>query len=113
MNIGNILKNRLEKLGISIDQLSGDCLLKKEFIKGILEDQISLEKIDMFDLKLISNELYCTPAYFWDENKRKKDVVLSSFNRGNDTKKSNLAKARLQKYVSDYIFLKNVIDQDV
>ena len=110
MYIGELLKARLNMFGLSKEQFAENCMFDIEYINAILDNKVSLEEIDDFDLDVISTALFCTPEYFSDENARKQDVVFSSCNRGKDTSRSNYAKGRLQKYMRDMLMLKEALN---
>jgi len=109
MFIGNLLQDRLNLFGMSVEQFSDDIMMDSELVQGIISNEISLNDIDAFDLQVISNALYCEPEYFFDLDARNNDVVFCSSNRGDDTACSNLAKAKLQQFVRDVLFLKEAI----
>lgn len=108
MNIGKILKERMNLFDISISELSERTLIDENQIKNILQDKLTIEQIDIFDLDVISYELYCTPEYFIDHKTREADVLFTCRNRGTDNLQSILAKARIQKFVRDIVFLEEV-----
>ena len=105
MYFGSVLNERLQMFGFTPDSFSNDVLMDQEYIKKIIKDEISFEEIVDFDIQVISNALFCEPEYFVDESARKKDVVFNSSNRGNNSAKSNLAKAKLQLYMKDFRFV--------
>ncbi|SHI24099.1 hypothetical protein SAMN02745823_03799 [Sporobacter termitidis DSM 10068] len=109
MFIGSVLGERMDMLGVSLETLADETMLEKQFIEDILNNRIEFENIDEFDIEVISNALYCDTNYFTDERSRLNDVVLCSKNRGNDTTKSNLAKAKLQSYMRDLIWIKEAL----
>ncbi|CEP97583.1 Uncharacterised protein [[Clostridium] sordellii] len=111
MVIGKILESRMNALGMNIDQLSDRSFVEKETIEEILNNRLGLDDIDMFDLEIISKCLYCNVNYFTDEKYRKKDIIHSSMNRGNNDTKSNNVKGQLQVIASDFIFLKQIMTE--
>ena len=108
MYIGNFLQERIKMFGYSVDNFAEEVLMDKQDIQDIINDKVSFEELEPFDICVISNALFCTPRYFIDENERNKDLVyITKDNKGN-TIKSNLVKGRLQKYIKDILFLHKV-----
>lgn len=112
MAIGDIINDRMTCLGITAESLADECFIDEDYLIDIMNNKIPISKIDSFDIDMLSSALYCNPEYFYDSDERKKDVVFSSFNRGNDTCKSNMAKAHIQEYMRSYVFLKEIIEKD-
>lgn len=111
MYIGEILKSRMNALDINIELLADKSFVDQELIEDILENNIDLENIDVFDLELISKSLYCNVDYFIDENVRNKDMIHSSMNRGSNDVKTNTVKGQLQVVASDFIFLRQIMSE--
>jgi hypothetical protein len=109
MFIGSILRERMDMLGFSSESLANNTMLEEQYIEDIMNDHIELENIDDFDSELLSNALFCDIYYFKDMSIRSKDVVFCSMNRGIDTVKSNLAKAKIQSYMRDLIWIKEAL----
>lgn len=111
MYIGEILKSRMKALDIDVNMLADKSLVDTDLIEDILNDKLSLEEIDEFDLELIAKSLYCDINYFVDEEYRKKDLIHSSMNRGCNDIKSNTVKGQLQVVANDFIFLKQIMSE--
>lgn len=108
MYIGDMLKDRMNLLKIDILKLSELSFVDVEYIQSILNGSISNDNIDSFNLCLIASALHCKPEYFYDENIRNKDLLISSYNRGIDNDRSVKVKAKLQDFLDDFSFLKQV-----
>lgn len=106
MLMGEVIKERLNCLGISFKDFAEETMLEESFLQDIMENRILPIDIDPIDLNIIANVLYCSPEYLIDENSRNKDVVFCSMNRGDTTTKSNLAKAKLQSFMRELLFVK-------
>ena len=106
MLFGDIVKERLNSLGMTFDDLVEISMLDKDLCEKICENRISPTDLDEFDLNVLSNALYCASDYFISETARNKDVVFRSCNRGDDTHQSNLIKAKLQSFMRDLLFVK-------
>ena len=106
--IGEVLKNRMDMLSININELADRTFLDNSEIDKILNDSVTVDNIDEYDLTMISNVLHCTPEYFMDESIRKKDFLVGTQNRGIDTEESKKIKLSLQDYLKDFVFLESV-----
>ena len=106
MLFGDIVKERLNSLGMTFDDLVEISMLDKDLCEKICENRISPKDLDEFDLNVLSNALYCASDYFISETARNKDVVFRSCNRGDDPHQSNLIKAKLQSFMRDLLFVK-------
>lgn len=107
--IGNELQSRMSLLGIAVEDLAGKAFMDVDNINGIVNNEVALEEIDEFDLSLICSVLHCQPEYFFDENVRNRDLLVSTMNRGKDNNKSMNVKAKLQDFISDFAFLNDVL----
>lgn len=108
MYIGEILKKRMQDLDIDISTLSDESLVDEEQIIDILDNKLSANEIDEFDLDLISQVLYCKPEYFLNESVREKDILNASMNRGISDPYVNLVKGKLQQFGNDFSFLRRI-----
>lgn len=108
MYIGDKLRYRMDLLRIDSQKLAELSFVDVEYIQSILDNNITYDSIDSFDLSLISSALHCKPEYFCDESIRKKDLLVSSYNRGADNDKSIIIKAKLQDFLNDFSFIKKV-----
>lgn len=108
MYIGEILKDRMNNLGIDIMKLSDEALIDKEQIQDILDNNVMVSEIDEFDLELISQVLYCKPDYFFNQKIREKDILNASMNRGISDSHVNIVKGKLQQFAIDFNFLRNI-----
>lgn len=111
MYIGEIMQERMQALNISAEHLAEESLTDIELIDDILNNNKTLEDIEEFDIEFISDVLYCSPEYFIDKEIRDKDILYSSLNRGVKDTKSNITKAKLQKFANDFSFLMEIVDE--
>lgn len=109
--IGSELRNRMDLLGIDISTLSNMTFLDEAVISNIINDQFAFEEIDEFDLALICSALHCDTQYFVNDEVRKKDLLISTMNRGKDTIKSKNVKAKIQDFLNDYAFINEVLSE--
>lgn len=107
--IGNELCDRMNLLGIDISALSEMTFMDEETLKEILTDKQAYEEIDEFDLSLICSALHCDALYFVDGEVRKKDLLVSTMNRGKDSVKSKNVKAKIQDFVNDFAFVNEIM----
>lgn len=107
--IGNELRDRMNLLGIDISALSEMTFMDEETLKEILTDKQAYEEIDEFDLSLICSALHCDALYFVDGEVRKKDLLVSTMNRGKDSVKSKNVKAKIQDFVNDFAFVNEIM----
>lgn len=110
--IGEYVQERMSLLGMSTDELACKTFLKPWEINCIIRNKLALEEIDEFDLSIISNALHCKPEYFYNENVRKKDFLVNTMNRGNDTENSINVKVKIQDYLNDFIFVNEILAED-
>ncbi len=106
--IGKEFSSRMDSLGLNSSSLADMTFMSKESINRIINDEIVYEDIDEFDMSLICNVLHCDPLFFVDEDVRKNDLLYSTMNRGEDTVKSRIVKAKIQDYMNDFSFLERV-----
>lgn len=111
--IGSELLDRMNLLGIDVSTLSEMAFMDEEVIADIINDKISFEEIDEFDLSLICSTLHCEPKYFVDGEVRNEDLVISTMNRGKDSIKSKNVKAKIQDFMNDYAFVNEVLAEDM
>ncbi len=109
--IGSELQDRMDLLGIDISTLSNMTFLDEAVISNIINDKSAFEEIDEFDLSLICNALHCDTQYFVNDEIRKKDLLISTMNRGKDTVKSKNVKAKIQDFMNDYAFISEVLSE--
>lgn len=76
--IGELLRDRMTSLGLSIDELSFKSFVDKEIIIKILNNNISFNEIEYWDIDFISQCVYCTPEFFTNEDVRKRDIIYST-----------------------------------
>lgn len=108
MMMGEIIRNRMDALGFTIVDLSEKTGFAEEYINSIFKNEIELE-IDDFETEVFAQILMCDASYFFDNKTREKDVIILSCNRGDNTKKSNYAKAKIQKFVMDYLYTESLL----
>ncbi|EOU1743909.1 hypothetical protein [Clostridium perfringens] len=108
MFIGKMVLERMNALGMNAKEVSDNTLIDECVINEILEDKLSISEMDILDVEFLAESLYCTPEYFLDENIRKKDVLNSSLNRGRNSIKSNIIKAKIQVVMEDFGFMNDI-----
>lgn len=111
--IGSELRDRMDLLGIDVSALSEITFMDEETINGIIENRISYEDVDEFDMSLICSALHCDTQYFVDSEVRKKDLLISTMNRGKDSVKSMNTKAKIQDFMNDFAFVNEVLLEEV
>lgn len=109
MFIGKIVEDRMNLLGFSAEMLADKTMFDIKFIEYIIYNKLPVESIDDFDIEVLANALYCDVDYFINEQTMFKDVVMCSKNRGTNTIKSNLAKAKIQSYMKNLILVKEAL----
>ena len=107
--IGSELQDRMNLLGIDVSALSEITFMDEETICDIIENRISYEDVDEFDMSLICSALHCDAQYFIDGEVRNKDLLISTMNRGKDSVKSKNVKAKIQDFMSDFAFVNEVL----
>ena len=110
MSIGEVIRERMDMLGISVDQMGDSTLHYWTVFGDVLSGtvQIDTADIDDFELCILGNALYCSPAYFVDPAEREKDIARQNYGRPNATVKTLLQMAHIQQYMRDLHFLKNL-----
>lgn len=111
--IGSELQDRMNLLGIDVSTLSEMTFMDEEVINDIINNESAFEEIDEFDLSLICSALHCDAQYFVDGEVRNRDLLISTMNRGKETIKSKNVKARIQDFINDYAFVKDVLLEEV
>lgn len=109
--IGKVLSDRMDSLGINVSTLADMTFMDIDSITSIIEDKKYYEEIDEFDMSLISSALHCAPGFFVDSSVRKNDLLFSTMNRGRDTVKSRVVKAKIQDFMNDYAFVSEVMTE--
>ena len=110
--IGSELQDRMNLLGIDISTLSEITFMDEETISDIIENRISYEEVDEFDMALICRALHCDSQYFIDGEVRNKDLLISTMNRGRDSVKSKNVKAKIQDFMNDFVFVNEVLSEE-
>lgn len=110
MTIGEILYDRMSVFNLDANALAEISFVDDTIINNLLSDTMLFEELDDFDKEMICNALYCDKEYFVNEQIRKRDIISSSLNRGGDTPQSILVKGRIQSFLSDYIFIKDILN---
>lgn len=103
--IGSELQDRMNLLDIDVSDLSEITFMDEETIGDIIENRISYDDVDEFDMSLICSALHCDAQYFIDDKVRNKDLLISTMNREFDSVKSNNAKAKIQDFLNDFAFI--------
>lgn len=109
--IGKVLSDRMNSLGIDVSTLADMTFMDIDSIVSIVENKKYYEEIDEFDMSLISSALHCEPEFFVDSYVRKKDLLFSTMNRGRDTVKSRVVKAKIQDFMSDYALVSEIMTE--
>ena len=84
-------------------------IIIEETISDIIENRLSYEDVDEFDMSLICSALHCDTQYFIDAEVRNKDLLISTMNRGKDSVKSKTVKAKIQDFMKDFAFVNEVL----
>ena len=87
--IGSELQDRMNLLSIDVSTLSEITFMDEETISDIIENRISYEDVDEFDMSLICSALHCDAQYF---SVRSKNV-----------------KAKIQDFMNDFAFVNEVL----
>ncbi|MCI8665215.1 MAG: hypothetical protein HFG82_00875 [Dorea sp.] len=109
--IGNDIQNRMNLLGLTIDEMADSTFMEKEIIDSIIQNKTPLEEIDEFDMSLICSVLHCKPEFFTDDLVKEKDLLLTSMNRGMDNKKSLEVKAIIHDFMNDLSFVEEILSE--
>ena len=107
--IGSELQDRMNLLGIDVSALSEITFMDEETICDIIENRISYEDVDEFDMSLICSYLLSYAQYFIDCEVSNKDLLISTMNRGKDSVKSKNVNAKIQDFMSDFAFVNEVL----
>lgn len=107
--IGSELLDRMNLLGINVSTLSEVTFMEEKIIRDIIEDRLSYEDVDEFDMSLICSALHCDTQYFTDGEVRNKDLLISTMNRGKDSVKSKIVKAKIQDFMKDFAFVNEIL----
>lgn len=111
MFIGDIMKDRMESLGITECDLINKSLVDDDIVIGLLNNSLSISDVDIDDIDFISQVLYCSPEYFTEKEVRKIDVLNSSLNRGTASIKSNNIKVKIQSIMEDFEFMESIYNE--
>lgn len=107
--IGSELQDRMNLLGIDVSTLAEITFMDEETISDIIQNRVSYEDIDEFDMSLICSVLHCDARYFIDDKVKNKDLLISTMNRGNDSIQSKNVKAKIQDFMNDFTFINEVL----
>ena len=107
--IGSELQDRMNLLGIDVSTLAQITFMDEETISDIIENRLSYEDVDEFDMSLICSALHCDTQYFTDGEVRNKDLLISTMNRGKDSVKSKIVKAKIQDFMKDFAFVNEIL----
>lgn len=110
--IGSELQDRMNMLGISVSTLSDMTFVDEEIINDIINNKSAFEEIDESDFSLICSALHCDARYFVDGEVRNRDLLISTMNRGKDSVKSKIVKAKIQDFMNDFAFVNEVLLED-
>ncbi len=109
MKIGKLLKDRMNLLEISLDDLVNMTYIDSDLLEQLYNNELDFEELDEYDKEILANSLFCSKNYFIDENERKYDIVMCSLNRGKEQdSKAIMTKCKIQKYVNDFLFVKGL-----
>lgn len=106
--IGEIMKERMDLLGMNVNSLERNSFVDRRIICYILDDVLAYEEIDKFQLSLLCDALHCDEQYFTDETIRNKDLVIATRDDEKDSVQSNRVKAKIQTLVNDDAFVSNL-----
>lgn len=109
--IGSDVQDRMNLLGLNVEELADKTFLEENVVNAILNNEIALEEIDEFDLSLICSVLHCRENFFTDVSVKEKDLLLASMNRGADNEKSMNVKAKIQDFMNDFAFVTDVLSE--
>lgn len=110
--IGKELQDRMSLLGVDISTLAEITFMDEKTISDIIENRISYEDIDKFDMSLICNALHCDSQYFIDDKVKNKDLLISAMNARKDSIKSKNVKVKIQDFINDFVFVNEVMLED-
>ena len=110
--IGKELQDKMSLLGIDVFTLAKITFMNEEIISDIIENRVSYEDIDEFDMSLICNALHCNSQYFIDDKVRNKDLLISTMNARKDSIKSKNVKVKIQDFMNDFVFVNEVMLED-
>jgi hypothetical protein len=103
--IGELLINRMNSLGLSVEVLSDKSFVDKELLINILNNRVSFDEIAYWDIDFISQCLYCSPEFFINEEERKRDVIYST---GQNNHKVATVMGKLQQFTNDFEFIQSL-----
>lgn len=106
--IGRELQDRMNLLNIDVSTLSEIVFMDEETISDIIENRISYEDVDEFDMSLICSALHCDTQYFIDDEVKNKDLLNLTMNREKDSVKSRKVKAKIQDFMNDFAFINEI-----
>lgn len=109
--IGEDVKNRMNLLDLTVDEVADKAFMEKGAVDAIIQNKVALEEIDEFDLSLLCGVLHCKTEFFTDEAVKRKDLLLASMNRGLDNEKSRKVKAKIQDFMNDFAFVTDVLSE--
>ncbi len=107
--IGTDMQERMDLLGLTAKQVAERAFMEENDINLIINNKVALDDIDEFDISLICNILHCKPEYFTDTMVKSKDLLVAAMNRGNDNEISIGVKAKIQDFLNDFAFVKEVL----
>ena len=110
--IGRELQDRMDLLDISISALSEMTFVDEDTLGKIIKNKLAYDDIDEFDMSLICSALHCDEHYFINSEVRKKDLLVSTMNRGKDSIKSQKVKAKIQDFMNDFAFVNEIMLED-
>lgn len=107
--IGELLKDRMKLLDLSANELADMTFMDESSINAIINNTVSFDDIDEFDISLICSSLHCKPEFFTEESVREKDLLMAAMNRGNDNRLSMNIKAKIQDFMNDFAFVNEIM----
>ena len=107
MKTCDILKVRMNHLGINIKALAENSFVDEKIINKLINNELNIKDVDMIDVEFIENVLYCLPGYLTDDNVRKKDILYNS--KDFENIKANNVKVKIQSLVYDLEFLNSLL----
>lgn len=109
--IGNTLKRRMDMLEINAATLAEMTFMDECLIRNIINNKISYEKIDKFDMALICNLLHCDEQYFAHPNIHN-DFLDRVFDKEKDSNTSMKVKIKIRDFLSDFMFVNEVLSDE-
>lgn len=109
--IGDTLKKRMDILEIDAATLAEMAFMDAEVVKNIVNNKIPYEKIDQFDMALISSALHCNEQYF-EYPDTHNDFLGKVIDKEKDSDASKKAKIKIQDFLNDFIYVNKIMSEN-